>query len=76
MDLDERGSVIRSEVVLELRCEVCGVLIEQRREGRPRRFCGSRCRSKCRRVGAVSAIVVANAAERRELAAYWGPDGA
>lgn len=66
-EFDERGRRIRSDVVLELRCEVCGSAIEQRREGRPRRFCDGRCRSKARRVGVVAAIAEANAEDLQQL---------
>lgn len=63
---DERGRVIRSLVSIELRCELCGVAIEQRVEGRPRRFCGTPCRAKAHRLGAVPSFVAYNAAERSE----------
>lgn len=67
--VDERGREISSEVVLELRCECCGASIEQRREGRPRRFCDAVCRAKAARGGVVEALGIYNAEQREYLTA-------
>lgn len=74
---DESGQVIRSDVIALLRCEVCGQVIAQRREGRPRRFCDGRCRSKARRVGVVPAIATDNHEQLRSVRigkADWWPE--
>lgn len=52
---DGHGHV--TEVVGTTPCEECGVQLDVRREGRPRRFCNSSCRSRhCRRTPALPGL--------------------